>query len=183
MIDYILSSTKQTEKSLSLHILNSNKIESKDHRRIQQCSHCIKSFDRPSLLIRHIRTHTGEKPYICDVCSKAFSTSSSLNTHRRIHSGEKPHRCEICQKCFTASSNLYYHRMTHNKVCIQFYFYFKKLIIFLYRINHINVLNVQKVFQHLEIYVLICISIMVHGHFVVYIVIMVFQNKQIIKGI
>ena len=70
-------------------------------KKLLGCNFCEKLFDRPSLLARHIRTHTGDRPYRCHHCGKTFSTSSSLNTHTRIHSGERPHQCNVCLKRWT----------------------------------------------------------------------------------
>lgn len=45
------------------------------------CFFCQKSFTNVYNCRRHIRTHSGEKPFQCNVCGKRFSRQSTLNTH------------------------------------------------------------------------------------------------------
>ena len=52
---------------------------------------CMKAYSRLENLKTHLRSHTGEKPYMCEYpgCSKAFSNASDRAKHQnRTHSNE-----------------------------------------------------------------------------------------------
>lgn len=47
------------------------------------CPYCQLNCTKPSVLQKHIRAHTNERPYPCDVCGFAFKTRSNLYKHCR----------------------------------------------------------------------------------------------------
>jgi len=61
---------------------------------------CGRSFDRPNLLKRHIKLHSGECRFVCDVCKKNFESGSKLEDHYRRHTGERPFQCHVCGNKF-----------------------------------------------------------------------------------
>uniref|UniRef100_A0A182FIA2 Zinc finger protein 40 n=1 Tax=Anopheles albimanus TaxID=7167 RepID=A0A182FIA2_ANOAL len=47
------------------------------------CPYCQMNCSKPSVLEKHIRRHTNERPFKCDLCGIAFKTKSNLYKHRR----------------------------------------------------------------------------------------------------
>lgn len=74
-----------------------------------QCPVCQKPFMRKSSLVRHEKTHTGERPYGCPHCEKRFIQKSDLNRHIGLHTGQKPFKCSQCDKSYTQSNSLLEH--------------------------------------------------------------------------
>lgn len=88
------------------------------HERSHTCDYCGNRFSERRTLVKHVRCHTGEKPYACDQCDFRCSSSSSLCQHKRrrhdpAETGRK-HICEQCGKGFYTRDNLKEHIATHS---------------------------------------------------------------------
>ncbi|XP_060088951.1 zinc finger protein 831 [Heteronotia binoei] len=64
------------------------------------CKHCGRDCLKPSVLEKHMRSHTGERPFPCTTCGIAFKTQSNLYKHRRtqthVNNARPPSDSDSC---------------------------------------------------------------------------------------
>ncbi|XP_049300730.1 zinc finger protein 26-like isoform X1 [Anopheles funestus] len=104
--------------------------------RDRQCPYCPKSFKYSHHLRYHIRTHTGEKPYVCEICNDCFSQHIQWKRHMAKHQqvrkpppppppiavaprttpAEEPKtiKCEFCPRVFSRLQDYRRHQPSHN---------------------------------------------------------------------
>ncbi|XP_076357891.1 ras-responsive element-binding protein 1-like [Tachypleus tridentatus] len=81
------------------------------------CKYCNVTFKSASAFKRHTICHTQDSTtYSCSMCSYTSLDKSTLIRHLRTHNGERPFQCGICQYAFTTKANCERHiRKRHKK--------------------------------------------------------------------
>nr|XP_003703409.1 PREDICTED: zinc finger protein 845 [Megachile rotundata]XP_012140845.1 PREDICTED: zinc finger protein 845 [Megachile rotundata] len=91
----------------------------KDEKR-HKCTYpgCEAAYCRPSRLMRHFRSHTGERSYKCNYenCDKAYTNACHLKRHMETHSDIKTmYQCPECSIFIAHRYNLKRHYKTQHE--------------------------------------------------------------------
>ncbi|XP_056138051.1 zinc finger protein ZFPM1 [Lampris incognitus] len=87
------------------------------NERICPFPQCNKSCPSASSLEIHMRTHSGERPFVCLICLSAFTTKANCERHLKVHTDMLNGVCHGCGFISNTRDILYSHLVTSHMVC------------------------------------------------------------------
>ncbi|XP_029613688.1 zinc finger protein ZFPM1 isoform X1 [Salmo trutta] len=91
--------------------------DSYPNERVCPFPQCNKSCPSASSLEIHMRTHSGERPFVCLICLSAFTTKANCERHLKVHTDTQNGVCHGCGFISTTRDILYSHLVTSHMVC------------------------------------------------------------------
>jgi len=81
-----------------------------------KCTECEYRCGTEEFLIAHLSIHKKQgDQYVCAICQYASRNQQNLAKHIRTHTGEKPYQCKHCSYSAADKGNLNKHIKTHHK--------------------------------------------------------------------
>ncbi|XP_030003518.1 zinc finger and BTB domain-containing protein 8B [Sphaeramia orbicularis] len=72
--------------------------------KLHKCPFCPYTAKQKGIMKRHIRCHTGERPFPCPMCGKRFTRQEHLRSHAlSVHRHYWPVSCKSCRRTFTGA--------------------------------------------------------------------------------
>ncbi|XP_037330351.2 zinc finger and BTB domain-containing protein 8B [Pungitius pungitius] len=72
--------------------------------KLHKCPFCPYTAKQKGIMKRHIRCHTGERPFPCPMCGKRFTRQEHLRSHAlNVHRHNWPMPCKSCRRTFAGS--------------------------------------------------------------------------------
>ncbi|RUS77071.1 hypothetical protein EGW08_015154 [Elysia chlorotica] len=101
--------------------------------KVFSCELCGRSFKELTVLKAHALVHSEDRQFICAVenCPYAFKTKGGLVRHMRRHTGDRPFNCDKCGRSFTESGSLTRHlkaRLVSHCLRLMLFFFFFTLL-------------------------------------------------------
>ena len=78
-----------------------------------RCEFCTYTCILKGDMVKHRRTHTGDRPFRCRFCSYSAKQKSSVIVHERRHTGDTPYKCNYCSYKSTQKVSLDRHKKRH----------------------------------------------------------------------
>ncbi|XP_020813689.1 transcription factor Ouib [Drosophila serrata] len=89
-----------------------NRLKSKPEDLVYICEMCGVHATSKPVFERHMRKHSGERPFACEECAARFLSAAELRAHLRVHTKEQPFACRFCERKYVS----YMGRLKHERI-------------------------------------------------------------------